>query len=194
MRMIQGYLVVLCEPEDYFTNLNPAYQGMARTPAYWLPPVPQDRADLQTEVEAMDYYVYDERFGDESGLIPTLENALILLKMFENSPRKFEIIFVRHTGSKEKLPSKENLEKIGYDISFRITPYWSILADFDENMKHWLELLNSYGIFDDYTDAESFLNEYIDKKLYDYDTDLVVWEVYRVLPNNEKLNSTYKGV
>jgi len=178
-RTKQGFLVVLKFPKEQKETLNPHYKGIDRMPCYYLPPVPDE---YKSEEEAMDKYVFDERFNDdELGFIPSLNNAKILIEMFSESQREFEIIFCKEVESDENVKSDFNMEELGYDAAGGIAPFWSIVGDFDVNLSSYLPLLNDNGLFDCCSVTQDFINKYIEMELPDYEGGFVIWKVYRVI-------------
>ncbi|MCD4785780.1 MAG: hypothetical protein K8T10_18325 [Candidatus Eremiobacteraeota bacterium] len=177
-RKKQGFLVVLKFPEEQKETLNLRYKGIDRMPCYYLPPVPDE---YKSEEEAMDEYVFADKFNDDNGFIPTYENAKILLKKFSKSHREFEIIFCKEAESNENIKLDFNIEELGYDVAGGIAPFWSIVGDFDVNLSNYLPLLNKNGLFDCFADACDFMNKYMEMKLPDYEGGFVVWKVYRLI-------------
>jgi hypothetical protein len=165
----RGYLVVLSEFEI------PGYQGV-----YRMPPYPSPHAE---EAEAIDKYVFGSFKSEAAGdLIPSVEDARKLLKMFRSSPRAFEIIYVT---SDEDGPEGVESEELGYDVANCQGEWWSVIADFpgSSQFDEFCKGLNSYGLFSQRTWAERFLAKCIQERVPDCDyAALGVVKVFRVKP------------
>jgi len=182
----QGFLVVLKSPEEQKETADPRYKGIYRMPPHFLPPVPEDWKD---EEEAMDKYIFDDRFNDddEIGFIPNLKNAKILLQMFSKSKREFEIIFCKTAESDNEMPPDFNVEELGYDVAENMAPFWSIVSEIDNDLGEYQDSLNENGLFNSYKEAQNFLNFYVKNQLDDWDSDFEIWKIYRLI-NDNKMN------
>ena len=170
MVKIQGYLVVLVEP-DYKSKLNNSYEGIDR-----LPPYP---SLFEQEQEAMELYVFGD-YKNEYNVITSLDKAMDLKQQFSESPRKFEILFSRnHTFGQ---PLSSNHVFIGYDVA-GIGDFWSIVGDYPPHpqIKKYLTSFNRFGLFKEPSVAIEFLHEYKNLKLADYDINFHVFEMFKVV-------------
>ena len=180
MDVIEGFWVVEIDYKSRAGKLNSSYRGVSRKPPFffreYLPP------EWEPEYEVMDLYTFDERFNNDFGFISTLDDAKILLDMFrEVSPRKFEIIYLKHAIPDDKISPDFPVEELGYDVAEDIYPHWSILEDFSSHQVEFLDKVNKYGLFDNIEDADRIRKDYVEKELPEYDRGLVVWRVYRVI-------------
>lgn len=181
-----GFLVVL-EIKEYldWTGLppNPLYKGVDRLPAA---PIPGDPPLFAEEAEALDAYVFGDFKDFDTNLIPTYQKAVELLQMFERSPRQYEIIYCcGDEKDLEELSQQEfRIEALGYDVASVTGDCWSIVDDMPDSP--WAEpfrtRLNAHGLFPNKEDAEQYLQEYQDRREPDWDAELRVVFVARVLP------------
>ena len=180
MNIIDGFWVVVIGRELKGSKLNQRYMGVSRKPYFYFKKnIPKE---IESEYEVLDLYTFDERFNNDYGFITTLEDAMLLLDMYRKvSKRKFEIIYLKHTVPNDKTSPDFPVEELGYDVGENMFPHWSILGDFNKNQVEFLDKLNKYGLFDNYMDAGKMMDDYIEKKLPEYDRGLVVWRVYRVI-------------
>lgn len=183
MSETEGFLVVLKTPETYGVARRQCYQGVDRLPSYRL----ANQVPIQSEIGAMNHYVFGDLRDEVSGLIPSHEAAVKLLREFRNSPREFELIWCRRIpdrlqdAEEETIPSRLG-ERLGVDVAGVTGNCWSIVADLpdDPRIARFGEMLNQYGLFNKATDASAYLIEYRKLKLHDFDLPFDVVEVYSV--------------
>jgi len=175
MKTTKGYLIVLSSAVDAWIDfganinnlLNKKYRGVARTPSYRLANHGPHPDYYYIELEAVDDYVFNERYKDyETNVIKDFNIALELYKKFLLSPRKFGIIYIESIENyDDSFPEKfNNMLFFGYDFIQEDSDFsYTILSDFpkDETLiKEFFSKLNSYGLFSDYKIACDYLKRY----------------------------------
>jgi hypothetical protein len=176
-----GFLIVRSvSTGEYGGGRQPSpYAGVDRVPTY--PP------DDATESPAVDRYVFDERFkSEEWNLIPTVDRALELLRLFPDRPGHYEVLFACHApGDCSELERRDfRLEHLGYDVALITGDCWSIAADMppDEWTRPHREATNAVRLFRERADAEAYLHEYVARDEADADVEFHVVYVVRVHP------------
>ncbi len=167
-----GYLIVLDTVTYNKGTLNILYRGVDRLPQY--------PSNILSEREANEFYVFSGVRLD-SGLIETLNQATDLLKMFEKSPRKYEILFCSFDDDQKQYEQEGHLLFLGVDVASISGDCWSIVKDYPchQEMKKYLPLLNENGLFSNCIVARKYLMDYRSQKLNDYDFPFEVIAVYR---------------
>jgi hypothetical protein len=168
-----GYLVVLRQPDraqDY-VNLNPRYRGANRIPYY--------PASIPEEIDAMEEYVFGPYRDERLDFIPTLVRARSLLTKFENSPRRFELIYVT-TDHVKPPPDAEKAVELGYDVATVGGEFYSIVDDFPKHtaFNAFQNRLNSSGLLGSPECAQKFLDLYRSLKLSDSDWTFKILKVF----------------
>jgi hypothetical protein len=180
MNIIQGFLVVLKTAETHSLMKNKQYRGVYRMPSYKL----KNQHPIDSEIEAMDHYIFGDVRDEDSGLIPSFEAALELLFKFKNSPREFEIIWCRiideELNTSHKASFGQSKKVLGFDVASRGGDFWSIVGDFpsDNRIVSYFAKLNGQGLFDSSADAREYLSKYQSLMLPDYDSPFQVIEVH----------------
>jgi len=125
----------------------------------------------------MEAYVFEDFKDERTGLIPNKAKALRLLRLFESSPRKFDLIYCTDATAE---PPAEDYSFLGFDIAGLGGDYWSIVGDFpvDRRVRSFLAHLNRWGLFDREAEAAEFLRRYRALKLPHHDIDFQVIKVH----------------
>jgi hypothetical protein len=168
---MNGYLVVVSNPAIC------PYRGVDRVPPY--------PAEFDSESAACDAYVFGGFKCRDTNLIPSIDAAVRLLKMFSASPRRFEII--RCTDRTDESHESRNVNDsantlYGYDVAVVIGDFWSIVDDMPKDAwaAPYLTSKNAYGLFPEKTTAEQYLLDYRKNAGLDSDFDFSVVAVYGV--------------
>ena len=172
----EGFLVVLRHPEDSSSSRNPQYKGIDRLPPY----SPHE----QFKQEALEDYVFG-KYKDEAGLINDLSLAQELLARIKNPTQEFEVIYVRQYKEACEINWEPGFRFLGYDVAGH-SPFWSIVGDLPpEAESTFSERLNEFGLFDSSKEASTYLETYRSKWLTDPSLELIVWEIYLAMENEE---------
>jgi hypothetical protein len=174
-----GYLVVRCiEPFPLGADgsLRLRYLGVDRLPAH--------PSDDENERDALEEYVFGGIKNDVTNLIPSLDAAVRLQRLFAASKHGYEILFCSE-GPRAAQSNQEHevpTEQLGYDVAAIRGDYWSIVADLSSSdwAARFRSSLNAFGLFARRDDAEAYLREYLDHDEPDSDSPFEVVYVTRV--------------
>jgi hypothetical protein len=167
----EGYVVVVRELEDA-----PEYKGMDRTPGN------------MEELGLEDPWLSGE-YPDDTGLLPTAAFAQRILSRYAEAFGRdsVELIYGRiWDGAEPRLVSDE-LRFIGFDVAGEDLHFCSAIKEYDFGSGFktdaFAEKRNPYGLFDTPEDALAYQKIYTEEKLFLYEADRVIWEVYAVESN-----------
>jgi hypothetical protein len=169
-QLTEGYVIVVKELEDV-----PRYKGMDRTP-----PV-----DTEAFQEGFDDPWLAGEYPDESGLLPTLELAQRFLGRYAPAYREeLELIYGR-IWDRAKVPlDSKGLRFLGFDLAGEDLHFCSAIREYDFGWGSKADAfegkLNEYGLFKTPEDALAYQKVYTEEKLFLYDAERVIWEVYAV--------------
>jgi hypothetical protein len=170
---VTGFLVVLSEPTwpKGHEPMNPRYKGADR-----LPPFPSEHAE---ESEAINEYVFGPYKDLDTTAITDITRARELLRLFGNSPRQYELIYV--SNSHEAPPADASPVRLGYDVTNSGGDFYSLVGDFpDRGFDRFQCELNQFGLFCERTAADNFLAAYRHTDRPDRNDCYSVFEVWSV--------------